>query len=77
MKIPELAVKVPPQPESGKETKPTFNIENTGELDMTWDSRYWLFSHALNILSDKPKICIKSILLQVEKSPKHLEILIF
>lgn len=75
MKTPELAVKVPPQPESGKETKPTFNIENTRDLDMTWDSHYWLFSHAL-ILSGKPKICIKSTLLKVEKSPKHLEILI-
>lgn len=33
--MPELVVKVPPQPEGGKETKPTFNVENTRELDMT------------------------------------------
>lgn len=74
--MPELVVKVPPQPEGGEETKPTFNVENTRELDMTCEIHTTdFFSHALNILSDKPKTCIKPTLLKVEKSPKHLKIL--
>lgn len=34
MKIPEAVVKVPPQPENGKETEATFNTLKSRELDM-------------------------------------------
>lgn len=43
--MPEAVIKVPPQPDNDKENKPTFNIKNSGELEVMCEIHNTEFFH--------------------------------